>query len=204
MKKKIIKKIIIKKIYTKFSEKGKKNIEISKNFLLNLLVNVRESPKKVRKKVLKKLVKSGLILNFRKLVFKEIYFKKKLKDLNQKFDIFGNIFKRYKYIGFVAKQYYKLTDFHLELCRRLVRQKCGKKVFVNLKVQKYYNVLKRPNQMRMGGGKGSKFDKRISFLYPGKIFLEVRGVRYRRIRYVYKYLSKKMSFDFDLISFDKI
>lgn len=197
MKKKNETKILKK--YTKFTSKGKQNIEISNNFYDKILYKIEMSPKKLRKWIYNRLAKYKLVKNNRSLFVEEY------KNINiEDFDPLKKIFYRYNYCVFMSQSYYKLTDYQLELFRRVLRQKCGKQIVIDLKIQNFYNVLRRPNQMRMGGGKGSKFYKKVFFIYPGFIFIELRIVRKKKLLEAYKYLVRKVPFDFKVLFLNRV
>ena len=58
--------------------------------------------------------------------------------------------------------------------------------------------------MRMGGGKGSKFSKKVYFLYPGAFIFELRGVLNRNLQRFNVKLSKKMPFAYNIVLLNRI
>jgi ribosomal protein L16/L10AE len=192
----------------KFSKKYFKQKYIKKNnffidlkFYNSLFTEIENNPKKNRKWLFRRLSKKRLLYNYRHL--SNFFFDFNVSKL-VKLDPLFNIFKRYAYFNFISQEYYNLTDYHLELLRRYLRKKLGKKVFIFCNLKPYLIVLKRPNQIRMGGGKGAKYSKLIYPLYPGCVFLKIRGCSIKFIKIAYKRLLKKMSFFFKLVNVSRL
>lgn len=55
----------------------------------------------------------------------------------------------------------------------------------------------------MGGGKGTKFYKKIYFLYPGCPIIEIRGINQKFSNIFSLKLKKKMPFLFKLINVNR-
>jgi len=49
-----------------------------------------------------------------------------------------------------------MLSSHLEIIRRKFRQNLDKSILIELYIKPYKILLKRPSQVRMGGGKASK------------------------------------------------
>lgn len=182
------------KHHNKKSYLGKKFLLVNNFFFKKLLYNMEHISLKSRKWVFRKLAKKRLVLNYRSLF---INLQNTFNFSEQ--DPLSKIFFKFEFFNLVSLSYYKLTDFHLELMRRLARKIFGKKIFINILVKADFNILRRPNQVRMGGGKGSKFDKKIYFIYPGCSIIQVRGITKKYIFLFYKKLKKKMPFLFKIV-----
>src|SRR5690606_4359342 len=113
-------------------------------------------------------------------------------------------FFRFVYPLMISLCYYKITENQIELIRRLARKMFGKRCFIKILIVASVNILKRPNQMRMGGGKGSKFSKKIYFLYPGAFIFELRGVLNRNLKRFNLKLSKKIPFAYNIVLLNRI
>lgn len=182
------------KNHNKKSYLGKKFYLVNSFFFKKLLYNMEHISLKSRKWLFRKLAKKRLVLNYRSLFIKN-------NNLNVLVDQdpLSKIFFKFEFFNMVSLSYFKLTDYHIELIRRLARKLFGKKIFINMLIKADFNILRRPNQVRMGGGKGSKFDKKIYFIYPGCSIIQVRGVTKKYIFLFYKKLKKKMPFLFKII-----
>jgi ribosomal protein L16/L10AE len=184
----------LKKVHSKRSLTGKKNIYINIFFFYNLYNKLNNSPRKTKRWIYRRLSRRRLIINMRKFFLKQYLLEKKFE-----FNYYSKFFYRFNFISFISLDYYKLTDYQLELIRRLVRKTFGKRVFIKLLINITFIILRRTNQIRMGGGKGNKFFKKVYFLYPGCSFLEVRGVRAHLILILFKKLKKKLPFLFKIL-----
>ncbi len=63
---------------------------------------------------------------------------------------------------------------------------------------------RRTNEVRMGGGKGTKVDSIIYPVYPGCILFEVRGVTGRLAESIFKYVSSKLPFQTRFVYLDSV
>jgi ribosomal protein L16/L10AE len=115
---------------------------------------------------------------------------------------FVNIFKYYGYACLVAQQYGKLTDYHLETLRRSIKKAVSKRCFIFRRAFPYMRLLKRVSLIRMGGGKGSRFDKVVYPVYPGCVILDVRGGRRRLLRDILLNISTKLPFKTKVVFLD--
>lgn len=116
---------------------------------------------------------------------------------------FVNVFKYYTYPCLVAQEYGKITDYHLETLRRILKKGSSKRSFIVKRVYPYMRLLKRTNQVRMGGGKGSKFDKFVYPVYPGSVLVDIRGIHKGSVRRIMDYAKTKLSFKVKLVFLDR-
>lgn len=186
------------KSYNKNKLLGKNYFLINQKFFNLLFYKIEHISFKSRKWVFKRLAKKRLVLNYRSLFNKKI----NLLDVNS-MDPIKNVFFKLEFCSLVSLSYYQLADFHIELIRRLAKKIFGKRVFIRLNIIATKNILRRANQVRMGGGKGSKFFKKIYFIYPGCNILEVRGINKKFITLFFKKLQKKMPFLFKIFLFNR-
>src|SRR5690349_15510769 len=80
--------------------------------------------------------------------------------------------------GFALKtlEYGKLTSNEIESARRAIRKVTKKFGKVLIRVYPYLPLTKKPAEVRMGKGKGSKVRAWVSPVKPGKTLFEVFGV----------------------------
>ena len=204
----------LKKDFTKFAFVGKRYLLVNWKFYLNLLVNLENISKKIRKSLFRRLAKKRLVANYRNFLSLKIqemdivvdnYNIKSVDTIEQKYN--GSVdrfFFRFVYPLMISLCYYKITENQIELIRRLARKMFGKRCFIKILIVASINILKRPNQMRMGGGKGSKFSKKVYFLYPGAFVFELRGVLNRNLKKFNTKLSKKIPFAYNIVLLNRI
>lgn len=179
---------------------GKKNFYIGLSFYKYLLYVFMFLNKKRKRKFLKLLRKYTFFFKRRAL-----YRNKLLIIFSKNFINFYKKFFFYFTFGcLISLSYYNITDYQIELMRRLAKKCFGKKIILNMCIQAMTILVKRTNQIRMGGGKGNKFFKRVYFLYPGCIFIIIYGVTVRSLIGFYKKLGKKLSFIFKYCCFNRI
>lgn len=181
---------------------GKYNFFITKKFNMLLYNKLEYIPNKTKRWLFRRLAKRRLVCNYRS-VFVD-YINNTINLVENIKDPLFYFFRKFNYLMLTSLSYYKLTDYHLELIRRLARKIFGKRVYINLLIKANFVILKRTNQARMGGGKGSKFSSNIYFIYPGCNILEVRGVPYSLMCVFNKKLKKKMAFDFKINLLNRI
>lgn len=205
----------LKKNFTKFAFTGRRYLLVNWKFYLSLLINLENISKKIRKSLFRRLAKKRLVGNYRSFLSLKIQEMEDIIDYNsiKSVDVLNNnnyngsvdrFFFRFVYPLMISLSYYKITENQIELIRRLARKMFGKRCFVKILIAATINILKRPNQMRMGGGKGSKFSKKIYFLYPGAFIFELRGVLNRDLKRFKFKLSKKIPFDYNIILLNRI
>lgn len=149
---------------------------------------------KIKKWFCRRLFKKNLMLNYRLLY--RYYIMKNFNPLKK-------VFYRYNSYLLISQDNYSITDFQLELIRRLARKIFGKHVYIKLLIFIERMLLRRTNQSRMGGGKGSKFYKKIYSLYKGCPILEIRHVLMKRMLLFNLYLKKKLGFCYCLVSLNR-
>jgi ribosomal protein L16/L10AE len=179
---------------------GKRNFYVGLSFYKYLLYIFMFLNKKRKRMFLKVL---------RKYTF---FFKRRALYRNKLLIIFSkNSFNLYKKFFFcftfgclLSLSYYNITDYQIELMRRLAKKCFGKKSILNMCIQANTILVKRTNQIRMGGGKGNKFFKRVYFLYPGCLFIIIYGVTVGKLIGFYRKLCKKFSFSFKYCYFSRI
>lgn len=204
----------LKKNFTKFAFVGKRYLLVNWKFYLSLLINLENISKKIRKSLFRRLAKKRLVVNYRNFLSLKIQEMDTAVDYNNlktintvEYVYNGSVdrfFFRFVYPLMISLCYYKITENQLELIRRLARKMFGKRCFIKLLIVASVNILKRPNQMRMGGGKGSKFSKKVYFLYPGAFIFELRGVLNRNLKRFNLKLSKKIPFAYNIVLLNRI
>jgi len=112
-----------------------------------------------------------------------IKFLKKYKKPHGKVKLVGLGFKstntRYSnFIGFAIKslEYGKITASQIESARRAVRKITKKSGKIFIRVYPYLPLMKKPAEVRMGKGKGSKIRAWVYPVRPGKTIFELVGV----------------------------
>lgn len=95
--------------------------------------------------------------------------------------------------------YGKLSDFHLEMIRKTIKNSLSKRALIFLRLKPYLIMLKRSAQVRMGGGKASKFSKIYYPVVPGSIIFDIYGVTYKSSFNAFKVLSSKVPVTLKLI-----
>ena len=188
------------KSHGKRAFKGDRLIFINKFYFYKLLYKIEHVSKKTKKWLFRRLAKKRLVLNYR---FFFRIFNSNLNIQNLKIKYYFNplfrIFYKFNFVHLISLEHFKITDYHLELIRRLARKIFGKRIYINLYVQANFVLLRRANQVRMGGGKGAKFYKKIYFLYPGCNILEVRGINLKYVTLFNNKLKKKLPFLFKVL-----
>lgn len=115
--------------------------------------------------------------------------------IHNKFSFLKYLFYNISWSSIIAFQYGKLLESHLELMRRKFKQNLGKYVLIELCVKPYKILLKRPNQVRMGGGKANKFWKIIYPVYPGLELIRIKGSLFKYVFSLFKTFKNKLPFD---------
>lgn len=189
----------IKKSHNKIRFYGKQIFYINYDFFKKLIIKYENIQFKRRRKFRQKVKNKLLFLKLR-----VINFIKKFNFNTNILCLFDKLLYRYITCFLISLVYYKITDYQLELIRRIAKRIFGKKSFIKLLIKAQFILIKRTNQIRMGGGKGNKLFKIIYPLYPGCIFFESRGIRYKIALNFYKLLKKKISFKCKLLCFNRI
>lgn len=200
MKKKQLKKLninTIKKSFNKVRYKGKKQFNLTN-------------------KLFKQLITSLMRLSFRqRRMFKQNIYKKLNRfKLNRRF-FFGNLLRKnikiIKYFFFffsctqlIINSYGKMLSSHLEIIRRKFRQNLNKEILIEIYIKPYKILLKRPSQVRMGGGKAAKIQKIIYPIYPGLILLKISGGGLKKIKKLFYEVCFKLPFKLTCICLSRI
>ena len=98
---------------------------------------------------------------------------------------------RFGFVGLKTLETVKLSSIHLEMCRQLINRKMLKKGILWIKVFPYIPVTKKPNENRMGKGKGI-VNHWISFIKAGTLLFELQGISYSHALSIFSYLQKKL------------
>lgn len=165
------------------------------SFFKEQFLNFFKNKKKNNDFFFKKFKKLGFLDEFYKV--QDIQSKKLISD-------FPMVFRMYRIPCLVSTSFGKCTDFHLETVRRLLKKRFSKKALIFKRVHPYKTLLKRTNEVRMGGGKGTKVDSIIYPVYPGCVLFEVRGVTGRLAKSIFKYVSAKLPFQTKVVYLDSV
>jgi large subunit ribosomal protein L16 len=117
---------------------------------------------------------------------------------------FSMVFRTYRVPCLISTDFGKCTDSHLETVRRLLKKRFSKKALIFKRIHPYKTLLRRTNEVRMGGGKGSKISSVVYPVYPGCILFEVRGVTGRLAESIFKYVSTKLPFQTKFVYLDSV
>lgn len=182
------------KSHNKKAYRGKFNFFVDYKFFLKVIIKLEAMPRKIKKWLFRRLARRRLVVNYR---FLYLYFLKNIYLVNSViYDPLRYMFYRFAFSIIVSLNYHHLTDYQLELMRRLARKVFGKKVYIKLYIKADRVLLRRVNQIRMGGGKGSKIFKRIYFLYPGCRVMEIRSATIKGSHYFIEKVNKKFPIKF--------
>lgn len=187
---------------------GKRFSFVDKHFFFGVLSNIETVGKKNRKWLFRRLAKKRLVSNYRSLVLESLD-ENDFSLLNVGklvlIDPLKFFFFRFQYPVLRSLSFFNLTDYHIELIRRMARRMFGKRVFIRVLVEAYKTLLRRTNQVRMGGGKGAKLFKKIYPLVPGSSIIEIRGYgSYHMLVNFFNALSKKFAFKMKLVLYNRI
>lgn len=86
-----------------------------------------------------------------------------------------------------------LTKQQLESARKIIRKKISKKGKFVIKAFSYIPVTKKPNEVRMGKGKG-KIENHMSFVFPGKPIFELSRIAFSTSLNALKSAQSKLPF----------
>lgn len=194
----------IKKTHNKVRFVGNKNYLVNKQYVSKLTSAIKTVGKKSRKWLFRNLAKVRLVQNYRALIIKQT----NEHDTEMNLQVDGplkNFYYRFQYPILRSLEHYPITSTQLEMIRRFSRKFFGKRVFVRIMITPYKILLRRTNQVRMGGGKGSKPYKSVYPLKPGSSILEIRGVKSRNSLYkFFRKLEKKFPFKMTLSIVNRI
>lgn len=97
-----------------------------------------------------------------------------------------------------------MLNSHLEIIRRKFRQNLSKEILLELYIKPYKILLKRPSQVRMGGGKAGKIQKIIYPVYPGLVILKISGGIFKLIKKLFFELRFKIPFKLNCIYLSRL
>jgi ribosomal protein L16/L10AE len=189
------------KAHNKKRYKGKRFFLINWFFFFQVISKLEHVSKRTKKWLFRRLARRRLVINYR---FLYLYFIRKYAFSSYVYDPLRYVFYRFVFSVFVSLEYYHLTDYQLELIRRLARKLFGKRIYIKLYISATFVLLRRANQTRMGSGKGSKFFKRIYFLYPGCRIIEIRGTTKKKSKFFLKQLNKKFPIKFNVLFVNRL
>lgn len=75
-----------------------------------------------------------------------------------------------------AQQFGRLTDREIESARRVIRRKIRRTGELSVRAYSYLPLFKKPSEVRMGKGKGSKLRFNIFPVRPGQILFHLKKV----------------------------
>lgn len=184
------------KQHNKVRFSGKRFVVVNANsFFKDQFLNFFKNKRKNNDFFFKKFKKLGFLSEFHKV--QDVHGRKLDYD-------FSVVFRAYRVPCLISTSFGKCTDFHLETVRRLLKKRFSKKALIFKRVHPYKTLLKRTNEVRMGGGKGAKIDSIVYPVYPGCILFEVRGVTGRLSKSILTYASSKLPFQTKTVYLDFI
>jgi len=94
-----------------------------------------------------------------------------------------------------------LSAPEIEACRRWFRKRLKHKKKIKFFVRAYANLIltKKSKESRMGKGRGTKFNKQLCPIYPGKIIFEFRNIHPIYIRNLLRLIQPRLSTKLKLI-----
>lgn len=184
-----------KKSFFKVKESGKKYFFINIFNYSKIYNKISFSRKKTRQYYIRNLNKKMLFKNYKDNFD---------SNLNLKKNPLFFLFKNYTVSMVLAQEYGKITDFHLEMIRKTIKNYISKKSLIFLRLKPYLVMLKRSAQVRMGGGKASKISKIFYPVYPGCVIFEVYGVNYSSSFNYFNSLLSKLPVKIKLIFLNNI
>jgi ribosomal protein L16/L10AE len=180
-----------KKSFSKVRIIGKKFFFINSNALSLAIDRLSFIKFKTRQYYIRNLNKKNLYKDFKQVLIK----KKKMVSFNP----FIYLFKSYTISSVVSKDYGKLSDFHLEMIRKTIKNSLSKKALIFLRLKPYLIMLKRSAQVRMGGGKASKVSNVYYPVVPGSVVFDIYGVTYKSSFNAFDVLSSKLPIQLKLV-----
>jgi len=183
------------KQHNKVRFKGKRFVSINSNsFYRSQFLNFFKNKKKNNEFFLKKFKKLGFLVDTARVG----------EACTVGFHELPVVFRTYRVPCLVSVDFGKCTDSHLETVRRLLKKRFSKRALIIKRIRPYKTLLRRTNEVRMGGGKGAKVNGVIYPVYPGCIMFEVRGVTGRLAESIFTYVSSKLPFRTKFVYLDSI
>lgn len=90
-----------------------------------------------------------------------------------------------KHIRLCSLQYAKITETQLEACKQILNKKLKRSGKVQTKIFSNCPISKKPNEVRMGKGKGS-IDSWGCSVSPGTTLFEIFGIKTKDLKYLNK------------------
>jgi len=103
--------------------------------------------------------------------------------------------KRRYVLRLYAKQYGYISFAELESARRAIKRisKRALRHRMELVAYPFFYLTKKPAEVRMGKGKGTKLRDKVAIVKPGKIIFELKQVTFRKGIYALRLAKKKFS-----------
>lgn len=70
----------------------------------------------------------------------------------------------------------QITEAQIEAARKIVKRKIKKKGILHVRAYPFLNLVRKPAEVRMGKGKGSRPRGRIFPVRPGQVLFQLSGV----------------------------
>jgi len=104
----------------------------------------------------------------------------------------------------ICLEYARITSNEIESARRAIRKITKKSGKVYIRVYPYLPLTKKPAEVRMGKGKGSKIRAWVYPIKPGKIIFELSGLTKNLSLVALSAAAEKMSVKCKLIKLSEI
>jgi large subunit ribosomal protein L16 len=101
----------------------------------------------------------------------------------------------------IASSYSAITKQQIEAGRRYLKKNIKDARSINLSVLAfaYVTFTKKPAEVRMGKGKGTKINKQVCPLYPGKIIYIMENITRKKAKDLFNGIMKKIGTKIKLI-----
>jgi large subunit ribosomal protein L16 len=101
----------------------------------------------------------------------------------------------------IASNYSAMTKQQIEAGRRYLKKNIKDARRINLSVLAfaYVTFTKKPAEVRMGKGKGTKINRQVCPLYPGKIIYILENITRKKAKDLFKGIMKKIGTKIKLI-----
>lgn len=109
----------------------------------------------------------------------------------------------YKF-SFISVNHSRFTDFQLNSLKNTSLKLFGKQCKLDFLVKPYLPVFKKPQESRMGKGKGNKLSYWLCYVKPGQVIFEVSGSNLINSKLIFKKISSKVPFKLKLLLSNKI
>ncbi len=135
----------------------------------------------------------------------DIFFKTYFPFAAESLPIFSTYFNNLKYTGRISRfravvvrsrQYGYLSDHAIEAFRKVIspyfRKKTHSKATFLIHIYPFVPLTKKPAEVRIGGGKGSKFRGYFSAIKPGQLLFTIFILNPAFSKKLFLYASKKL------------